>query len=226
VTVDIDIHVVGTEPFYNNYGHSKLKSMKNYVEDVWNTEIEDGSGDYAATFQQLGPGTVEIPSSVLCTSCGDLWERAEDADTYLSGNHAGYSSVHVFGVADYMGDPNDQYHWGVAQQTAGTYGDKVAIVDVAQVENTSGQWKNEKSEGVAAHEVLHMFMDKNTEHRPKIDMKSVDNYKDVASLMWDSDSDSVEVCNNETGADLVDNYVSSCVTSDVRNWIDFNSGRF
>jgi len=220
MTVDIDVHVVGTEPFYNNYGHSKLKSIKNYVEDVWNIQIEDGSGDYAATFQQLGPDTKEIPSGALCSvsSCDDLWHRADDADTWLSGNHAGYSSVHVFVVADYMGDPNDEFHWGVAQQTAGTYGDKVAIVDVAQIEGTSDEWDSEESEGVAAHELLHMFMDQNQEHMPEINTYS------QASLMWDYGDGTL--CSGNRYADSVSKYVSSCIQSDVRNWIDSNSGRF
>ena len=194
MTVDIDIHFVGTEPFYNNYGHSKLKSMKNYAQDIWEIYIEDGSGNYDATFQQLGPNTMEISSGALCTSCDDLWDRAEDADSYLSGHHAGYSSVHVFGVADYMGDPNNQYHWGVAQETAGTYGNKVALVDVAQIESTSGEWSYVGSEGVIAHEVLHMFMDKPTgeEHQPDIDSF------DQASLMWDDDDRTT--CSGESRA--------------------------
>jgi len=215
------VDVVGTETFYDNYGASKRDSIKNYAEDVWKDEIEDGSGMYEASFTSIDSSQIEISKWWLCnddgTSCDSIWHRAGDADDYLQEHHSFYDSADVIIVADYMEDPNNNYHWGGAQDKAGTSTNKVAIIDVGQIEGTNGAWDSEESEGVTAHELMHMFIDQSDkEHYPHI--TSVGS----ASLSWDSGEIAEECDYSDRSANGVAKFVSDCTKSRVRSFIESN----
>jgi len=203
---------VGTDVFYDNYSGIKLNNMMSYVEDVWESNIEDGSGSYEALFDVYT--STEVPDSSLCQSCS-LRDRTNDIDDWLYNNWGSYNTYDVILVADYYEDVSQSF-WGIAQQTAGTSRNKCAVVDVDDIESTSGAWSNEKSEGVAAHEVLHMFMDEsNSEHFPRLDSSG------DATLSYDA-GDIAAYCGSEYNVDTVIKDISSCVEYKVRNWIDNN----
>ena len=207
----IDVAVFGVDTFNNNSDIS-IADIDTYVESVWESEIEDGSGDYEAQFDSWA---IEIPDSTACQSCSDYWERANDFDNWLQDNDnwCCYGSYDVIIIADYH-DGNDAHH-GVAQEIAGTSTNKVAIVNDKDLEGNS-TWDPDGTQKVATHELLHMFIDNSdSEHYPHVNS----NYE--GTVMWDSGNVESNCWNNTDAGQVIDE-VSSCTTSKVRTWIDNN----
>lgn len=213
--MSITIYFVGTSTFYYHYGSSKVTSVKDYCEDTWSLIIENGSGNYEATFDAYSQSQVEIPGYELCGWCSTR-DRMDDADEWLADNWWDYYDADVISILDYNENDNDS-KWGVAQQKAGTYRDRCTMVDLQETENANDQWRNEETEGVAMHELLHMFLDDyyTWEHYP-----SIDSYG-YASLMWNPGRID-GYCDKNAEAEVVDKRICPCTRSEVRNFIDNN----
>lgn len=236
----IDIAFVGTELFYDNYFYpiSYLDRMKSVCESVWN-DITDGSGDYSANFDRYTSSQIEIPEDELCTVCVNNDDedqvcsgsgycsfrgRLNQADSWLDANeYSMYYNHDVIIIADYhpQGDGGLR---GAAQSEAGGWTDKCCMLDLKEITNevydSDSPWRNIGYGGIAAHELVHMFLDGN-EHENASVGTSTDN---TGTIMYDSDASSW-CSGNITNGMIVEEEASSCTITDVRNWIDDNGWR-
>ena len=209
-TVTID--TIATESFYNHFRSDSIREIHNYCEDVWETYIEDGSGDYSADFY-LNDGT-DIPSSAFNMGSNDnLWDRADQADDWLQ-THLAYNYTDLILVCDYWGGDSMN---GASQEVAGTYENKVSILDTDNANYIGGPMDAQGPKGVMAHEMLHMFIEEgkwSSEHYPFV------NSSDEASLMYDA---SIQSWCYDYGSTVdVIKDVSYCTENKVQSWIDNN----
>ena len=205
MTVFVD--VVGTESFFDqpSGGNSRLDSIASWCDNVWTGDIQDGSGDYYANFTARDASTVEVPESALCDSC-TLGDRRADADVWL------YDIADAIIAVDYAS--------GLGMGHAGggsTAGDAWDITCIANVDRESknvlpDEWKDVGTEGIAAHELGHLF---DGDHG---DAATVDGGS--TSLMYGSDSN-VNCFSVDDVTKVIDWY-SSCTRSDVRSHVDAN----
>lgn len=216
MTNEVRIASIGTEAFYNASHSYSLVDMHEYVIDVWETFIEDGSGAYQGGFavyqQEIPEDDIELcPYKTECDYY-DLWDRADAADEWLQDNGPSYN-YDVILVADYWGKGNKGMN-GASQSKAGTSENVVSIVDVANAKDLNNQWYNEKVIGTAAHEILHMFIDEGTsEHYPKSE-----SFNGLTSLMYDPDI--ANWCQYSHAPEEVHKDVSSCTVNRVREFMD------
>jgi hypothetical protein len=212
---DIYVAVIGTEPWENSYsGDTNLYDIMNLASSVWDTYISDGSGDYSLWIDTISD---RVPKSAIecdeddCSNF-DMRDRANKIDDWCQNNII-YDYRDVIMVADYFGDGDKT---GVAQQTAATNKNKVAMEDYAK--SLAPEWDNNLGhKGVNVHELLHMFLDvaNSSEHFPSV------TYNYETTLMYSPDEvDSW--CLKYTYITNVQDVVSDCTQSKVRNWIDNN----
>lgn len=210
---DAWVAFVGTSSFHDQYS-TKLGDIRDYCNNVWESDINDSSDTYEPYFALYTDSDVEIPESAL-DSASTLSDRLKAADSWLDSNWSPYDDYDGVVIGDYWG--GDSGVWGVAFQD-GAYctDDKSALADAYHEDNNNLQeYQDEGTEGVAAHEILHLF---NGEH----ELGYVDSYDD-ATLMW-GDSSIDHTCNNtDDYADDVIQAYSSCNVDRVRNHLD-NSG--
>jgi len=210
------VGVVAVDEYNNNVSSPSIYDIQQYIKSVWQNQIEDGSGDYDATFHVIGG--IEIPSWYLCDSCSDYWERANDADDWLYNNYDNYRAYDVMTVADYH--DNNLDHSGVAQSKAGTTRDKIAITNAKALEDNSLHQPN-PIEKISAHELMHMFIDESdSEHYPKVSTTS-GTPGGIGTLMYHVE-DSTGVCYDGDPADEINDNVSYCTESTVKTFIDNN----
>lgn len=210
--MSVNVFIVGTEPFFNHFSNSKLQDIRDYCRDVWSTHIEDNDGNYTANIQYYSDYNVTVPESAMCNSCTTR-ERVNDADDWLHENWVSYSYTDVICVMDWNAIESDD-RWGVAQEKAGTSRNKCTMVDLEETEGADGPWKYEKSEGVAMHELIHMFIDSGGwEHYP-----SVGSYG-YASLMYDVGRLDY-YCEKYDDPIYVDKKMGACARDDAREFID------
>jgi hypothetical protein len=212
--VAVEIAVIGTEPFYDNYSEqsasNKLSDVTNYIDNEWSTFIEDGSGSYTADVTGYSQSDVEIPSSAL-PDTGDLNDRLYDADDWLELNWDPYYNVTSIQIIDYYGKDDNTYGWGYIG-TAGSDDNQSGLVD-AQHEDTDDlpfELENVKTEGVAFHETLHTY---NAQHPEGV---TTDSY-DYISYMYSWDGVG---CTDNGDTTKVSGYTSDCTENDVRYYID------
>jgi len=236
----IDVSFVGTESFYNNtsYSYSVISRMESVCDSVW-SDIPDGSGDYSINFSQYSSSQIEIPEDELCTVCvedtdndGELEAcsgkgyckfrgRLNQADSWLYGNeYAMYKSHDVIVIADYhpQGDGGLR---GAAQSEAGGSTDKCCMLDLKEINNevynSNSPWRNIGYGGIAAHELVHMFLDGHEHENASVGS--------TGTIIYDPDAD--YWCNGgspDSDMEIIED-VSSCTKTDVRNWIDNNGDR-
>jgi hypothetical protein len=219
----INVVVVGVDTFKNNISQTSIYDIKNYLEDVWSDQMEDGSGDYEAHFTTQ---STTIPDSSLCDSsrnCRDYWDRADEADGWLSTNWSWnrYTGYDVIVVADYVTNSNKYNYRGAAQSTAGTTTDKVAILDANEIQGDT-TFRPNPIEKIAAHELFHMFLDepKGEEHRPFLHWSSR-SYSTLGTLMWDPGNPMGDCYDGQTPDDIEDD-ISNCTENIAKEWIDNN----
>lgn len=227
----IKVAFVGTESFYNNYDVSYLDNMRDVCKPLWESEIEDGSGDYDAEFHVIDSWLV-IPESELCGEPNNpnctTRDRGKDVDEWLRNNwnstyNLSYYDMHVIIVGDYYNNTNDGDR-AIAQQTAGTQTHRCCLLDIPEIESDTSKpgspWRSLGYSGVAAHELLHMFLDEPSgyEHQYHVD-RSGD-----TTIQYDPDAN--DYCYRYNSVDVVIENVSYCTKNDVQQWIDNHSDRF
>jgi len=206
---NIYVAVIGTESWGNSYsGDTELHDIMNLASTVWDTYISDGSGDYSLWINTISDRVPE--NEIKCSGC-NMRERADKIDDWCQDNIA-YDYRDVIMVADYFGGGTKT---GIAQQTAGTNENKIAIEDYSK--DLATEWEDIGHKGVNVHELLHMFMDisDSQEHYPSVTR----NYE--TTLMYSPD-DVDSWCMKYTYVTSVQDVVSDCTQSYVRDWIDNN----
>lgn len=225
---NISVGFVGTESFYDNYSLTYLDNMEDTCKSIWESEIEDGSGDYKANFYVVDSDGIEIPESALCgspnnSSCTTR-ERAGYADDWLRiHKDLYYASYDVIIIGDYYNNRSDENR-AIAQSTAGTQTDKCCLLDIPEIEYDTSQsgslWQDIGYSGVAAHELMHMFLDES----PGYEHRAYTDYYGDTSIQYDPDSK--DWCAQDATPNKVIEDVSWCTKGNVRDWIDNHSSRF
>lgn len=157
------IDVIGTERFHNNWGRTDpdthLEDVRDWCESVWEDDIEDGSGDYEASWFYWT--STEIPESELCSdfdNC-DLADRRDDAVEWLEENWSAWDSSTAGVVLDYFDGEGGSM--GLARlSAAGRTSRKFGIVDTYYHDAgylDSGFHEDTQSEGTSQHEVGHLY---------------------------------------------------------------------
>lgn len=223
---DEQVYVVGTEKFYNDYSGdaaTKRNAIKAYGDDTWYLEVEDGSGDYKATYTDFSQSDVEVPESALSDCCAELGTRRTDAQDWLSNNWGSYSEADVVLVVDWYGGDhrnNESSHtYGVAGIGDAGDGNKTAIVDTYYEDKgiLDSQLEAVGTNGIAVHEVWHEYCAVHSQAARYSNCR--------ASLMYSPGAD-VGDCVVECRVNpSVKRTSSSCVRSRVRCYIDEKEGR-
>ncbi|SFB74497.1 hypothetical protein SAMN05444422_101667 [Halobiforma haloterrestris] len=159
-----------------------------------------------------------VPASELPDE-NDLSERLYDSDDYLKDNEDGlYDGADSIVVVDYYGDDNNTYGWGYIG-TAGNNDNICGLVDVHHEDNNNlpSELSRVESDGVAFHELLHVY---DSEHSDDVSTYDTPSWQsDEISLMYSWDG--VD-CNDQGDTEVIENRVSSCTKSSVRSYIDSN----
>jgi hypothetical protein len=210
--VTIYVDVVGTEPFFDNWsgGNDKLSSVASWCEGAWRDHVEDGSGDYYASFTSRDRSTVEIPSSAL--DCCDTSERGGDADRWLQNNYGYYDSADAIVAVDWWGAGSD---YGIAYDGgAGSAAGITALADAYYEDtgNLNAQYDGVGTEGVAAHENGHLFAAVHTD--------TAATSSENVSLMYGNDGEAP--CYANGALSQVVQWYSTCGVSSIRDHVDAN----
>jgi len=210
----VQVKVLATDPWNQNYsGSTSLNDIKQTVEDIWNQQISDGSGDYSINvniIDYISPSE----SDIQCNSDCNLWDRADEIDewcqSYSYDTYYNYTDVYV--VADHWGKGVNGMS-GAAQEHA-TYYNKVTVVDYDS--SLASHWQNDGHELLHVHELLHMFINDGTsEHYPDI------HYSGNATVMCPGDTSEItSKCDHHYSPQDIIESVSDCTQSKVRNYID------
>jgi hypothetical protein len=208
---DVPVAFVGTETFHDNYS-TKLSDIQQYCEDVWESDINDANDNYSSFFPLYTDSDVVVPESAL-DGASSLQDRYEAAEDWLQSNWDVYPDYSGIVVADYSGVDPDVY--GLAEYDGGDCSlSKCAHVDAWHEDNgeLKPAYSDEGTEGVAAHEILHLFVGK---HK----YAHVDSSGN-ATLMWGG-KDIIHECNSaqDNASDVLKAY-SSCNVNRVRDHID------
>lgn len=209
-----DVVFVGTEVFWDDYSKqsptNKINYLANYCENMWSGEIDSGSYDLATSVED-GSGRTEIPESALPDNQPSLYDRLKSADNYLESNLSGYYGIDSIIIADYY--VNNAYGWALGANATQSI-NKSAVADCGWEDNSSlpPAYSNTKSEGIAWHELLHLWR---ADHTYGITYADGD-----ATIMWDWNQ-TPDCTDNGTGS-LKLRDVSSCNKDRVRSYYDDN----
>lgn len=212
------ISIIGTESFWNNYSSSspssKLHSIGNYCENVWNVEIDQG--DYPlTTHPQTGASKIAVPESALPST--NLPDRMHTADEWIVANHPLKVYTEGIIVADHFGQ--DANHYGHGYVGAGSQRqDKSVIADCAWEDAGSlpPSIDQDGSEGIAWHELCHLW---NGIH------SKASNYSDGDSSVLAAFEDQVDCLDQSSGWNVLSE-VSSCNRERIRNYYDDHQYKF
>ena len=165
----MEIHVVGTEVFYNNwtetFAPSEPREVADYVEEEWNSFMDDNK--YEITVFGFNDYDVEVPESEIKSDINDrydLGDRREDIHDWLEDNWSPYADLYIEAiiVLDYIESGSEL---PIGQATNGTAGrdgwlvsDRVALVDMANFPEDDVRFHGQTQHyGVAVHELMHKY---------------------------------------------------------------------
>jgi hypothetical protein len=214
-----DFVFVGTEWFWDYYDKTspsdKLQSIMNWCGETWANQIDNSNGDYPfSPHIEDGDNKTVIPSSALPSgSSVGLGERMADADDWLVNNTTMNSWADVFVVADHYGYDDNTYGVGYTG-TAGSDNDITGLVDCSWEDHNDlpSELSLVQSEGVAYHEMCHVFSASHPDHVGT-------NSNDYVSLMYSWDGSG---CFDYGSPDLVERSNTTCAISSVRDYYDSN----
>ncbi len=211
----VEIVFLGTEWFWTYYDKTspknKLESLLSYCGTQWAQEIDENNGDYPFTpYIESGSSKLVVPESALPDTDSTLKERRTAVDNWLA-NNSGMNWADGFVVADHYGFDDNTYGWSYgagAGAAGGNYG-ITALVDCSWEDHSDlpPAYNDVKSEGLAFHEMLHLFSGNHT--------KANTESNGDASVMWDwNDVD----CTDSGPGSLKEGYVSSCNQNRIHNY--------
>lgn len=183
-----DIAFVGTTGFFDNYSKTnpgdKVENMQKWCSDTWDTWQSTDDFWYA-----VDRSVIEVPTP----SGNDTCERTKESQQWLENNYDDYSFYDAIVVLDYWGGYGLGYSSAIGG--AGHYNDKVSLVDMKEEDsgNLPGFFSEVKSEGIAFHEVGHLYCARHTDCRLRINT-----YESTCeATLLRNPSESTKFCDND-----------------------------
>lgn len=213
------VDIVGTEDFFDPMSTTKLNSIQSFCSDVWQSEVEDGSGNYEINNWEVHNSfSFEIPEEHSVyenkyTGKDDdhigtyIKERQYNSEMYLQLMAGWYDDSDAIIVADYFSSPNPT--WGVSwQSTAGEDIQFMGMVNVQKEGTVSwpSHLDNVGIEGTAAHELGHVF---NAVHTQASSYSTFWGDDELTLMHSEGDSTTTQ-CNYDGDWDMVIDEYSDC----------------
>ena len=212
------IAILGTQAFHNQWSSSdsKLVDIREWCEDVWANEISP-NGNYGASFADWSEGAIAVPDSAFeDDNIDDLSIRRDNANDWLRDYWQYYDNYVAIIVIDDWGQDDDKLGIALNSQ-AGSCCNRAAIVDARADRNGNlpSNLENVGSEGIAAHELVHLYGAQHT------DGSTQDGgwfNPDEASIIA-VPSDPIG-CADNGSLDEIISWYSDCTVNEVQDHID------
>lgn len=194
-----------------DYGYKD--EARDFADELWSSYIEDGSGDYGATFVK----NYNLIYESELDETGTLEERRRAADRVLRENYTSFYEGHdAHIVVDEFGESSGGPYAIGPHQTAGQSSEKTGIVDSWFEENDELHPKHDivGTAGIAARPLMQMYGGQSPDHVERITPNRTYNRY---SVMWNEEG---AACQSTGGRGYVEQRCSPCTTSTVRDYID------